>query len=115
MLLVKYQMGTRGAENCPTLTIQHKSGGLHHLSKHCNNYLFSELCWGKAIVAYTKPLLQKKEKSDRLTGERDNIKFMDLRLILVCLSLRKRRTTASSLEPELPCASSNAFLRKLSL
>ena len=29
---------------------------------------FSELCWGKAMVAYTKPQQRKKEQSDRLGG-----------------------------------------------
>ena len=39
---------------------------------------FSELCWGKAIVAYTMPQQRKKEESERLRGERDQIKFIDL-------------------------------------
>ena len=34
---------------------------------------FSELCWGKAIVAYTKTQQRKKEESDRLTEEGDQI------------------------------------------
>ena len=38
---------------------------------------FSELCWGKAVVAYTKPQQRKKE-GGRLRGERDQIKFLDL-------------------------------------
>ena len=32
--------------------------------------LFSEFCWGKAMVVYIKPQQRKKE-SDRLTGERE--------------------------------------------
>ena len=36
---------------------------------------FSELCWGKSVVAYTKPQQRKKEESERLRGERDQIKF----------------------------------------
>ena len=40
---------------------------------------FSGLCWGKAAVAYTKPQQRKKEESERLRGERDQIKFIDLR------------------------------------
>ena len=40
----------------------------------------SELCWGKAMVAYTKPKQRKKEESGRLRGERDPIKLIDLRL-----------------------------------
>ena len=39
---------------------------------------FSELCWGKTMVAYTKPQQWKKEESERLRGERDQIKFNDL-------------------------------------
>ena len=38
---------------------------------------FSELCWGKAVVAYTMPQQRKKEESERLR-ERDQIKFIDL-------------------------------------
>ena len=30
-------------------------------------------------MAYTKPQERKKEESERLTGERDHIKFIDLR------------------------------------
>ena len=40
---------------------------------------FSGLCWGKAMVAYTKPQQRKKEGSERLRGERDQINFIDLR------------------------------------
>ena len=40
---------------------------------------FSELCWGKAVAAYTKPQQRKKEESERPRGERDQIKFIDLR------------------------------------
>ena len=36
----------------------------------------SELCWGRAMVAYTKPQQRKKEESERLRGERDQIKFI---------------------------------------
>ena len=39
---------------------------------------FSGLCWGKAMVAYTMPQQRKKEESERLRGERDQIKFIDL-------------------------------------
>ena len=39
---------------------------------------FSELRWGKAVVAYTKPQQRKKEESAKLRGERDQIKFIDL-------------------------------------
>ena len=41
-------------------------------------FLFSELYWGKAIVAYTMPQQRKKEGSERLRGERDQINFLDL-------------------------------------
>ena len=43
-------------------------------------YLFSELCWGKAIVADTKPQKWKKEESEWLRGQIYQIKFIDLRL-----------------------------------
>ena len=39
---------------------------------------FSEVCWGKAMVAYTKPQQRKKE-SERLRREGDQIKFIDFR------------------------------------
>ena len=41
--------------------------------------ILSDLCWGKATVAYTKPQKRKKEESKKLRGERDQIKFIDLR------------------------------------
>ena len=34
---------------------------------------------GKAMVTYTKPQQKKKEESERLRGEKDQIKFIDLR------------------------------------
>ena len=40
------------------------------------HFFLSELCLGKA---YTKPQQRKKEESERLRGERDQIKFIDLR------------------------------------
>ena len=39
----------------------------------------SELCWEKAMVAYTMPQQRMKEESKRLRGEGDQIKFIDLR------------------------------------
>ena len=42
-------------------------------------FFFSELCWGKAMVAYTKPQQWKKEESERIRGEKDQIKFTDRR------------------------------------
>ena len=39
----------------------------------------SELCLGKAMVAYKKPQQRKKEKSKRLREEGVQIKFIDLR------------------------------------
>ena len=42
-------------------------------------FFFSELCWGKAMAAFTKARQSKKEESERLKGERDQIKFIDLR------------------------------------
>ena len=42
-------------------------------------FFFIELvCWGKAMLAYTKPQQRKKEESERLRGERYQIKFIDL-------------------------------------
>ena len=35
----------------------------------------SELCWGKAMVAYNMPLQRKKERSERLRGERPDQVF----------------------------------------
>ena len=46
---------------------------------HWTTFL-SKLCWGRAAVAYTKPQQRRmKEESKRLWGERDQIKFIDLR------------------------------------
>ena len=42
-----------------------------------NFVFFCELRWGKAMVAYTKP--QQRKKEERQRGERDQIKFIDLR------------------------------------
>ena len=42
-------------------------------------FSFSEFCCGKAIVAFTKPQQRKKEESERLRGERDQIKLIALR------------------------------------
>ena len=42
-------------------------------------FLFSELCRGKAMVAYTKLQQRKKEENKQLRGERDQIKFIDPR------------------------------------
>ena len=42
-------------------------------------FFCNELCWGKAMVAYTKPQQRKKEECEMLRGERDQIKFIDLR------------------------------------
>ena len=36
-------------------------------------------CWGKATMAYTKPQQREKEGSEKLRGERDQIKFIDPR------------------------------------
>ena len=38
----------------------------------------SELCWGKATMAYTKPQQRTKEESEQIRGGRDQIKFVDL-------------------------------------
>ena len=34
---------------------------------------------GKAMIAYTKPQKRKREESEKLRGEGDQIKFIDLR------------------------------------
>ena len=34
-------------------------------------FFSNELCWGKALVAYTKPQKLKKEESERVRGERE--------------------------------------------
>ena len=57
---------------------------------------FSELCWGKAMVTYTKPQQWKKEESERLRAERDLFififKFIDLAFeIWQVVGLRKAR------------------------
>ena len=39
---------------------------------------FSELCWGKATVAYTQPQQWQKEESERLRGEIYQTKFIDI-------------------------------------
>ena len=44
-----------------------------------SSILFSELRWGKAMVAYKRAQQRKKEASERLRNERDQIKFIDLR------------------------------------
>ena len=42
-------------------------------------FFYCELYWGKAMVAYTTHQhRKKKERSERLRGERDQIKFIDL-------------------------------------
>ena len=48
------------------------------VSDHKVIFLGGGLCWGNAMVAYTKPPQRKKEESKRLRGERDQIKFIDL-------------------------------------
>ena len=42
------------------------------------------------MVAYTKPHHRKKEESEKLRGERDQIKFIDLRFER-CIRFRKAR------------------------
>ena len=42
------------------------------------SFFFSEFCWGKAMVACTMPQKRKEEESERLRGERNQIKFIDL-------------------------------------
>ena len=40
---------------------------------------FSELCYGKTMVAYTKPQQWKREENERLRGEGDQTKLISLR------------------------------------
>ena len=40
---------------------------------------FIKPCYGKAMMAYTKPKKWKKEESTRLRGEGDKVKFIDPR------------------------------------
>ena len=47
-------------------------------SKQIFQHFFSESCSGKAMLAYTEPQRRKKEESEGLRGERDQIKFIDL-------------------------------------
>ena len=57
------------------------------------SFSFSELRWGKVMVAYTQPQQRKKGESKRLRGERDQIKFIDLRFEQwQVVRLRKART-----------------------
>ena len=58
------------------MTVKEISSGIMHFIIDCT--FFSELCWGKAMVAYTKPQQWKKEERRRLRGERGQIKFIDL-------------------------------------
>ena len=45
----------------------------------CNYcHIFGDLLWRKAMAAYAKPQKMKKGKSERLRGEGDQIKFIDL-------------------------------------
>ena len=55
-----------------------KQVGVERLFHAASVPFFSELCWGKAMVAYTMPQQRKNEESERLRGERDLIKFIDL-------------------------------------
>ena len=51
----------------------------HYIHIFMTVFFFSESCWGNAMVVYTKPRPRKKEESEQLRGERDQIKFIDLR------------------------------------
>ena len=59
---------------------RHALTGFFSLSINPPFFLSSELCWGKTMVAYIMPQQRKrkKEESERLRGERDQIKFIDL-------------------------------------
>ena len=51
---------------------------IHVITSGNTCFFFSDLCWGKAMVAYTMPQQTKKEKSEMLRGERDQTKFINL-------------------------------------
>ena len=55
------------------------SGYFILIGKENFSFYFSELYCGKAMVAYTKPQQWKKEGSEMLRGEGDQIKFINLR------------------------------------
>ena len=56
----------------------------HALCKSIDHVFYIELCWGKAMVAHTKPQQRRmKEKSERRRGEGDQIKIIDLRFEVV--------------------------------
>ena len=42
-----------------------------HQKEEPGNFFFSELCYGKDMVAYTKPQQMKKEESGKLRGEKE--------------------------------------------
>ena len=49
---------------------------MFHLAQ---SLFFCELCLGKAMVAYTKPQQRKREESERLRGEKEQIELTNLR------------------------------------
>ena len=51
---------------------------LSYICKDILEHNISGLCWGKAIAIYTKTQQRKKEESERLRGEGDQIEFIDL-------------------------------------
>ena len=55
------------------------------------------------MVAYTKPQHRKKEESERLRGERDQIKFIDLRFemntFMVEIFMRSRPLSVTQIRP----------------
>ena len=58
-------------------------------------FLFSEACWGKAMVAYTMPLQRKKEESERLRVDRDQIKFITAIAYYTVRQITKYRACAA--------------------
>ena len=67
------------------------------------NTFFSELCWGKAIVAYKKPKQRKKEESETLRGGGDQIESIDLRFERWQV-IRFRKARRRQNFPEIACS-----------
>ena len=72
---IRHSSGSVASDNDGNKTVKFKLG---FALKRLNQHIFNGLCRGKAMVAYTKPQQRKKKESERLRGERDRIKFIDL-------------------------------------
>ena len=76
-LYINFSLPSNGLNRCNNERISCQSQYSYFDILSCNLF-FSEFCWGKAMVAYTMPQQRKKEESERLRGERDQVKFIDL-------------------------------------